>query len=304
MSVTKLSAAVVTTLAICLASARAGPQSGSARIAFTRDRPSLYSEIWTADRNGNHARVLIKLRHAAADEPAWSRSAGRVAFTVDHDPPSASQVDIYVARAYGKGVRRLTRGRTVNTAPAWSPDGRKIAFAKATHGGFRRLGLFVMRADGSRQHRLTPNACDDAPSWSPNGRKLVVARCGSLYVVNANGSGARRLTTPPPPDPSGSVFVDDQPDWSRDGGWIAFVRDEQLERGGDIANLYLIRPDGSGERQVTTGGDDWSPSWSPDGRLLTYASYARIDAVAINTGQTRTLVAIRSADLSSPAWRH
>jgi len=297
-----LAAGAVAAVAACAASAQATPRAGSPAIAFVRES-QVYTEIWTSDRNGRHLRRVVRLRRKAADQPVWSPSGERIAFSVDPNPPGLEQAAIYVTRRDGSGRRRLTGGRTVNTSPAWSPDESKIAFGKGMHGGIRWLGVFVMRADGTHQHRLTGNRDDDSPAWSPTGRRLVLSRGGSLFIVNANGSGARRLTTPPPPSPSGSEFSDGQPDWSPDGRWIAFVREEQLERGGVIDNLYVIRRDGSGERQLTTGGDDLSPSWSPDGRSIAYASYSSIMAVAPATGRTRMLVHIRGADLSSPAWR-
>jgi TolB protein len=293
---------VLAALVTCTASAHAVPAGNYSRIAFARG--GYYTQIWTADQKGRNPRPLVRFRRWAADQPAWSPSGRQVAFSLDRDPPSLGKAKIYVVRASGGTPRRLTGGRTVDTAPAWSPDGRWIAFSKATHGDFVGLGVFVMRADRGGQHRLTHNVCDDTPAWSPTGRKLVVSRCGSLYIVNADGTHARRLTTPPPPDPrNGSEFWDDQPDWSPDGRWIAFVRTEQFDRGGgDISQLYVIRRDGSGERQLTDGGDDRSPSWSPNGRLVAFASYSRIMTVTVGSGRQRTLVLMHGSELHDPAW--
>jgi Tol biopolymer transport system component len=267
-----------------------------------RFKSSIYTEIWTSTGQGE--RRLIRLRHAAVDEPAWSLSGKRIAFTVDRDPPQGSRVEIYVANADGKARHRVVGGRAEDFAPAWSPDGRRIAFEKVSL-GLRALGVFVVRADGRMEHRLTHDACDEDPAWSPTGRLVVVSRCGSLYVVRADGTHARRLTTPPPPDPSdGGEFSDVEPDWSPNGRWIAFARSEQFDRGGgEIDYLYVIRRDGTGLRKVTDSGFDRSPSWSPDGRRLAYASYSGISTVVVATGQTRLMVARRGADLSNPAWR-
>jgi hypothetical protein len=80
--------------------------------------------------------------------------------------------------------------------PAWSPDGRKIAFVSERD---RNYGIYVMNADGSGQRRLTGNADPNAgQAWSPDGRKIAFLRPGGrtseLYVMNADGSGQRRLT--------------------------------------------------------------------------------------------------------------
>lgn len=103
------------------------------------------------------------------------------------------------------------------------------------------------------------------PSWAPSGRRIVFGvaqdpveeRGLDLYVADANGSHRRRLT--------GSAAAEYTPAWSPDGGTIAFGR----SRVGQIASLWLMRPDGQGQRRLTSG---WSPAWSPDGKRLVFTS--------------------------------
>ena len=106
------------------------------------------------------------------------------------------RVDIYVMNADGSGTRRLTHNARYNAEPAWSPDGRKIAF-RSTRNGNR--DIYVMNADGSGKRNLTRNpAQDGSPSWSPDGRRIafISDRDGRLeaHVMNADGSGQRSLT--------------------------------------------------------------------------------------------------------------
>ena len=99
--------------------------------------------------------------------------------------------------ADGSGSRRLTRNRAFDGEPAWSPDGRKIAFQSTkTIGGNKEI--YVMNADGSGKRNLTRNpARDGSPSWSPDGRRIAFlsGRDGRLeaHVMNADGSGQRSL---------------------------------------------------------------------------------------------------------------
>ncbi|MGH3083163.1 MAG: TolB family protein [Gaiellaceae bacterium] len=128
------------------------------------------------------------------------------------------------ADAAGGGVyladgRKVLRLRRVAGDPAWSPDGRRLAFVAPGAGGAG--DVFVVDADGDHKGRLTrTDRIDEAsPSWSPDGRHLVVERGGKLVVLRAEGDGGRRLATGL------------EPAWSPAGRRIAFT---------DGDNLYLI----------------------------------------------------------------
>jgi Tol biopolymer transport system component len=138
---------------------------------------------------------------------------------------------------------------------------------------------------------------NDAPNWSSDGKRIVFTSFrhgrGEIYVVNADGSGERRLTTNP--------AADDLATWSADGSRIAFVS----SRDGNL-DVYVMNADGSGQTRLTTEPeDDFSPSWSPDGRKIVFRSNRDENGEiyvmnADGTGQTR--LTVNPASDHSPAW--
>jgi Tol biopolymer transport system component len=115
---------------------------------------------------------------------------------------SPERADVYVMNADGSGQRRLTRNSADDAEPAWSPDGRSIAFESDRDGNF---DVYLMNADGRELRKLTRNPAAGAePGWSPDGRSIVFdsKREGNseIYVMEADGSGPRRLTRNPAED--------------------------------------------------------------------------------------------------------
>jgi len=160
-----------------------------------------------------------------------------------------SNAAVYTIKVNGTATTLLTdRGG----APAWSPDGGKVAFNTDRDGDWE---IYVMAADGTNAVRLTNDpGVDGHPSWSPAGNKIAFTsnRDGNseIYVMNADGTNPVRLTS----DPAG----DYSPAWSPDGSKIAFTSN----RGGG-ADIYLMNADGSNLARLTDTGD-YDPAWSPD----------------------------------------
>lgn len=179
---------------------------------------------------------------------------------------------ICVWTAGGAGAECLTEVGTFSESPAWSPDGKLIAFHKRD-GDY---DVYVIRADGTELTNLTedtdkdnpPN--DGSPSWSPDGTRIAfdTNRNGNseIYVMNADGSEPVNLTNAP-------EWNDSLPAWSPDGSQIAFVRRLSFFN----AEIYVMDADGSNQTRLTSDPEDdlainESPAWSPDGKLIAFYS--------------------------------
>ncbi len=227
-------------------------------------------EVYAMDADGSGPRNLTQ--HPAKDvRPAWSPDGRRLAFVSRRDGNS----EVYVMNADGSGKRNLTRDRASDDYPTWSPDGRRIAFLRGrlysnNPGGlgvhrFYGYHLHVMNANGSGLRRLTLNFTGrNQLVWSPDGRTIYFGR----YLISTDGSGARRL----PYIPLTGV-------WSPDGRRIAFVDEERgpLPSGGccpsSSSDIYVMNADGSGKRKLThKAGYNSAPAWSPDGRRIVFQS--------------------------------
>ncbi len=178
------------------------------------------------------------------------------------------QPHLYVANADGSDARQLDRLRGDKQTPNWSPDGERVAFRWVPSDYDDPTPLLVLDANGTIAVDLTKETgvAGWSPSWSPDGKRLVTAarRRGEategLYVMNSDGSGARRIT---PPGREAQYAA-----WSPAGDRIAFT---YVESGG--FDLFTIHPDGSGLRRLTrdgAGGENNWAMWSPDGNEIAW----------------------------------
>lgn len=158
--------------------------------------------------------------------PSWSPDQRKIAFTRlfirrRADGKLRRQREIFVVRADGTDLRRLTHSPKDDRDPAWSPDGDKIAFTTDRNARLAEQDdVYVMEADGSHQTRLTENQAppkadaslgtDFGPTWSPDGSRIAFTsgRDGNfeLYVMNADGTCETRLTNTPSNDETDATW--------------------------------------------------------------------------------------------------
>lgn len=164
---------------------------------------------------------------------------------------------------------------------AYSPDQANIAFIRtvtyANDAGeeVTTPELFIGPADNpttAQQITRFGGELMASPAWSPDGLQLVVVSNfdgdEELWLVNRDGANVVQLTI--------NEAVDRQPTWSPDGSTIVYVSDQASAVESNLFELYAVSPldeDGSTIRQLTDAdGSSYSPSWSPDGRVIVFAS--------------------------------
>lgn len=246
-------------------------------------------DIWTVGLDGSGARDLTETK-AYDSDPSWSPDGRRIVFSSYR----SGRAQVWVMKADGSGLRRLTHDHAYDVEPAWSPDGTRIAFVRSPDSR-RDYRIWVMRADGTGA-RLLSHAYDWQPSWSPNSRRLVFtsARTGypSLYVMNADGSGQRRLR--------GEVGIDNSdPSWSPDGRLIAWMHSAQL---------WVMNADGSAPRALTpsptSGIYDERPHWSPDSSRIVFETERVPSGLAIIGADGSNMTGIPNVSHGAePAWQ-
>ena len=232
------------------------------RIAFIgRPDNSSGNRVYVTNADGSGAKPITTVTDLMTDEDVdWSPDGKHLLFT----RIASTGARIYVVDPDGGNLAQLSTFES--RMPHWSPDGKQIAFSmRDTSDSFWEIA--VMNADGSNVRTLTNTQSDnDNPDWAPDGTRLVYAgwREGRprLFVINADGTGDRLLTTDVPPNHLGDAY----PAWSRDGNVIAFTRDfDTPDHTSYTSALYTIRPDGTGLTVVQTGttayvfGARWRP---------------------------------------------
>jgi Tol biopolymer transport system component len=137
------------------------------------------------------------------------------------------------------------------TPPSTASGPGTIAFTKYTK---RSLDVYVVHSDGTGLRRLAEDA--RGPAWSPDGSKIAFVTPSGVYIMNADGSGRRFVTSAPASGWAASLA------WSPDGTRIVFS---------DAGGLAVVNADGSGRKRVITASSGvyiFAPAWAPDGRIL------------------------------------
>lgn len=227
------------------------------QVAFDRCCGS-QAGTWLIDWNGeNERRLPVDGRGYT-----WSPDGKEIAFTRKVGEDSS---EIAVANIDGTNERTLVSNAS---APVWSPHGDLIALER---GELYEERIYVMRADGSDVTSVTKGPGDSCAEWSPDGKRIAFCsgRDGEVYVVNADGSGLRRVSATTTSD---SGFVIPFPAWSPDGRRLVFStlgpRESEV--------IVVVDADGTDQRTLSPLGAEYitdkNPAWSPDGAEIVFVN--------------------------------
>jgi Tol biopolymer transport system component len=206
-----------------------------------------------------------------------SESHGKVAFSPDGSTVAmtlqrSGQSDIGIMSTSGGAIEWLTDDPSDDGDPSFSSDGSRIVFYSKRDGHSQ---IYVMNADGSGQTRLTdtPSGDDTWPAFSLDSAQIAFASDRNstsgithIYMMDADGSNVRQLT-------SDDGLYDNEPSFNPDGRQIVYVSSSDP---GGPHDIYAVKTDGTRNIPLTQGwGDCHSPTFSPDGWTIAFASDRR-----------------------------
>jgi len=314
--VSKLSPIILACMAAALlasAAAVSGRASGTRRgglIAFSGPGPGY--DIVVVSTDGNAVRRVTKTPGIVEDDPGWSPDGGSLVFESYRSAPNGDEGRHFltvVRLADGRRQRLVAVPGDGYATPAWSPDGRWIAFADTADSG----GIYLVDRHGRHLHKIPGTTPDDvSPAWSPDGKTIAFGDSSArIETMRVDGSDRQLVTATQ--TLTGTPIKSYDPAWSPDGAKIAFCRQD----GGDNCVLWILSVGTDAQRELLQGAlhdgisDDLAePTWSPTGRRIAFTRTsshgAGVELWVVGSDRTDPHVLRRglaTGDDPRPAWQ-
>lgn len=261
----------------------------STRISYVTKVASAYN-LWVADADGENAQSALNSPEPIIS-PAWAPNGSQIAYV-----SFESRKPVIFVHDVATGKRRLVANfKGSNSAPAWSTDGKTLAATLSRDGGSQ---LYIMDANGAGEPKrlAQSSAIDTEPTFTADGKSIyfVSDRGGSpqIYRMTSSGGSPERVTF------NGTYNI--SPSVSADGKSLAYI-----SRVSGAFKLHVMDLATGNTSAITETTADESPAFSPNGRLIIYATQQQGRESLMTTtldGKIKARLAGQSGDIREPDW--